>query len=446
MMVADQHQRSRYVILATCCVSLVVVGIDITAVNLALPAVKSDLHASVSDLQWVLNAYTLVLAALLMAAGGIGDRFGRKRVFLAGLVLFGLGSIVCALAPVPATLIVGRAIQAVGGSVINPLALSIVRVTFTDDAERARAIGLWGTTFPISMACGPIIGGALVSGFGWRSIFWINVPIVLLAALAVVVLIPSTRQPDRAPIDPLGQLLLAAFLGSVTFLIINGPHSSQLGFSIGAGTIAVLSVAGYWFHDKSADHPVLDLSLMRFAAFRSSAAITLFGYAGFSVFLFFNSIYFQSLRELTPLQTGFISLPFAVANAAAGVLVGRMVPARGARMPLLLSGLLIVIGSAMLIGISTQTPLWLICVSYLCVGAGIGGIGPPITNTILNALPPARSGVAAGLISSIRQTGQALSIAALGGASISWWWLVAVAGVLVVVFARTAEPATRDDG
>src|SRR3954452_12798783 len=223
--------RRRWAVLAVCCMSLFIVGLDNTIVNIALPSIRADLDADVSGLQWVLDAYTLVLASLLILGGATGDRLGRRRVFQAGLVVFTLGSLLCGLAPGLGWLIAFRMVQAVGGSMLNPVAMSIITNTFADPRERARAIGVWGGVVGISMAAGPIVGGALVESVGWRSIFWINLPVGLAALVLTARFVPESRAPKARRPDPVGQLLVIALFGSLTYAIIEAPDS-------GAGTVA----------------------------------------------------------------------------------------------------------------------------------------------------------------------------------------------------------------
>lgn len=190
--------RRRMLVLAICCMSLLIVSIDNTILNVALPSMQRDLHASTSGLQWAIDAYTLVLAALLMLSGSTADRIGRKRVFMTGLVIFTLGSLLCSLAPDLSSLVVFRMMQAVGGSMLNPVAMSIITNTFTDPRERARAIGVWGAVVGISMAAGPLVGGVLVESVGWRSIFWVNLPVGLAALLLTLRFVPESRAPKAA--------------------------------------------------------------------------------------------------------------------------------------------------------------------------------------------------------------------------------------------------------
>src|SRR5947209_13670324 len=208
--------------------SLFIVGLDNTVVNVALPTIRRDLNASVSGLQWTIDAYTLVLASGLLLAGSMADRLGRARVFKFGLALFTLGSLLCSMAPNTSLLIVFRMIQAVGGCMLNPVAMSIIRNTFTDPRERAQAIGIWGGVIGVSMALGPVLGGALTEGIGWRSIFWINVPVGLAAIALTARFVPESRAPHGRRVDPVGQVLVFALLASLTYSIIEGPAACCL--------------------------------------------------------------------------------------------------------------------------------------------------------------------------------------------------------------------------
>ena len=215
--------RHRYLILAICCMSLLIVSLDNTIVNIALPALRTDLHASVSGLQWTIDAYTLVLASLLVLSGSTADRIGRRRTFQIGLVLFSPAPCSAASLPSLGWLIAFRMLQAIGGSMLNPVAMSIITNTFTEPRERARAIGVWGAVVGFSMALGPLVGGVLVDSLGWRSIFWINVPVGIAAVLLAARFVPESRAPHPRRIDPVGQLLVLLTLASVTFGIIEGP-------------------------------------------------------------------------------------------------------------------------------------------------------------------------------------------------------------------------------
>src|SRR6202453_2752651 len=213
------------IILATCCLSLFVVGIDVTIVNIALPSIQRSFHASVGGLQWTIDSYTLVIASLLMLSGSTADRVGRRRTFQTGLALFTLGSLLCSVAPGLGWLVAFRMLQAVGGSMLNPVAMSIITNTFTEPAERARAIGVWGGVFGLSMAMGPVIGGALVDAVGWRGVFWVNIPVGIAAIILTALFVPESRAPRARRLDPVAQILIVVLLASLTYGIIEGPNA-----------------------------------------------------------------------------------------------------------------------------------------------------------------------------------------------------------------------------
>jgi EmrB/QacA subfamily drug resistance transporter len=223
IVVSGLSQRRRYLVLAICCLSLFIVGLDATIVNVALPSIGRELHAPVSGLQWTIDAYSLVLASLLMLSGSTADRVGRRRTFQAGLALFTLGSLLCSVAPGLGWLVAFRMLQAVGGSMLNPVAMSIITNTFTEPAERARAIGVWGGVFGLSMAMGPVLGGVLVDAVGWRGVFWVNIPVGIAALVFTALFVPESKASRPRRLDPFGQLLVIVLLGSLTYAVIEGP-------------------------------------------------------------------------------------------------------------------------------------------------------------------------------------------------------------------------------
>ena len=221
--IQELSRRRRIGVLLICSMSLFIVGLDVTVVNIALPSIRRELGADIAGLQWTVDAYTLVLASLLMLAGSTADRLGRKRVFVAGLTVFSLASLLCSLAPNVELLVAFRVLQAVGGSMLNPVAMSIIANTFTDPRERAQAVGVWGAVFGVSMALGPIVGGTIVDAFGWRPIFWINLPVGLAAIALTLRLVPESRAPRARRFDPVGQGLVIVLLAALTYGIIEAP-------------------------------------------------------------------------------------------------------------------------------------------------------------------------------------------------------------------------------
>src|SRR5215472_11811818 len=221
---AELSQRRRLLVLAICCMSLFIVGLDVTVVNVALPSIGREFHAGVSGLQWTIDAYTLVLASLLMLSGSTADRVGRRRTFQTGLAIFTLGSLLCSVAPGLGWLVAFRIFQAVGGSMLNPVAMSIITNTFIKPAERARAIGVWGGVVGLSLALGPVAGGLLVESVGWRGIFWVNIPVGIAAIVLTAMFVPESRAPRPRRIDPAGQFFVIALLASLVYALIEGPH------------------------------------------------------------------------------------------------------------------------------------------------------------------------------------------------------------------------------
>src|SRR5215472_7245980 len=273
----ELSQRRRVLVLAVCCASIVVVVMDISIVNVALPAMRRDLHASVPGLQWTVDAYTIVLASFLVLAGSTADRVGRRRIFQIGLAAFGLGSLLCSLAPGTGWLIAARALQAAGGTMLNPVAMSIIANTFPEPGERARAIGVFGSVSGLSLALGPILGGALVDGFGWRAIFWVNVPIVAAAIVCTALFVPESRAARARRFDPVGQALMIVVLGSVVYAVI---ESTSLGwaspFIVALLVAAVFGLAGLVSYEPRRADPLLELRLFRSVPFASTIVMALF--------------------------------------------------------------------------------------------------------------------------------------------------------------------------
>jgi EmrB/QacA subfamily drug resistance transporter len=395
--------------------SLLIVGLDNTIVNVALPSIRLELNAPVSALQWTVDAYTLVMASLLMLSGSIGDRLGRRRTFQTGLVLFTLGSLLCSLAPNVGCLVAFRMLQAVGGSMLNPVAMSIITNTFTDPKERARAIGVWGAVIGISLSLGPIVGGALVESVGWRSIFWINIPIGVLTLVLTALFVPESKAPHARRADPVGQLLVIAVLATVTYGIIEGPNAGWgsariIGFfAVGAIALATL----VWYEPRRAE-PLLDLRFFRSPPFAGATVIAICAFAALAGFLFLNTLYLQDVRGLSPFTAGLYTVPVALMTLIFAPLSGRMVADRGPRLPLLIAGAGLVASAVLLSGLANDTTFALLITAYVLFGIGFGMVNAPITNTAVSGMPRAQAGVAAGIASASRQIGQTLGVAVVG--------------------------------
>ncbi|MET9988839.1 MFS transporter [Streptomyces mutabilis] len=440
--------RRRMLVLAICCMSLLIVSIDNTILNVALPAMQRDLHASTSGLQWAIDAYTLVLAALLMLAGSTADRIGRKRVFMTGLVVFTLGSLLCSLAPDLTSLVVFRMIQAVGGSMLNPVAMSIITNTFTDPRERARAIGVWGAVVGISMAAGPLAGGLLVETVGWRSIFWVNLPVGLAALLLTLRFVPESRAPKARRPDPLGQLMVIVLFGSLTYAIIEAPNA---GFTavLPFAALALAALLGLLLYEPRRAEPLIDLRFFRSAPFSGATVIAVSAFAALGGFLFLSTLYLQNVRGLSALHAGLWMLPMAVPTFLCAPLAGRLVGSRGPRVPLLIAGGALTVSGVLFAAFEAETSDATLFIGYVLFGVGFGFVNAPITNTAVSGMPRAQAGVAAAVASTSRQLGQTLGVAVVGAvlaagvgassyrdtfvsAARPGWWILTACGLAVL--------------
>ena len=400
--------------------SLFIVGLDNTIVNIALPSLRTDLGASVSGLQWTIDAYTLVLASLLILAGSTADRVGRRRTFQTGLTLFTAGSLLCSVAPGLGALIAFRMIQAVGGSMLNPVAMSIIANTFTEPRERARAIGVWGGVVGFSMAVGPLLGGVLVDSLGWRSIFWINIPIGVAAFLLAAKFIPESKAGHPRRIDPVGQVLVLTVMASVTYGIIEGPGRGWgSAVIVGCFALAAAALAALLVYEPRRAEPLLDLRLFRSAPFTGATLIAVCTFGALAGFLFLTTIYLQEVRGYSALHAGLYTLPMALMTAVFAPVSGRLVGARGTRLPLILAGSSMALSMLPLTRLAPDTSTVLLVACYLVFGFGFGMVNAPITTTAVSGMPRAQAGVAAAIASTSRQIGGSLGVAVIGAAVVS---------------------------
>ncbi len=432
-------------VLAICCLSLFIAVIDLTIVNVALPSIQRGLHASVSALQWTVDAYTLVLACFLMPSGALADRFGRRRVFQTGLAVFSLGSALCSLAPTVGWLVAFRGLQALGGSMLNPVAMSIIVNIFTDPKERARALGIWGGVIGLSLALGPVLGGVLVSGTGWRSIFWVNVPVGCAAIVLTQRFVPESRAPRARPLDPAAQVLILASIGAITAAIIEGPRHGWTSPGI-AGLFAVGVVAGIALVavERHQREPLIDPRFFRSVPFSGATTIAVAALAALGGFLFLNTLYLQDVRGFTALRAGLLTVPMAAMTLVFAPLSGRLVARGGPRLPLVLAGLGMALGALLLIRLQPHTSVRLLVAAYVLFGVGFGLVNAPISNTAVSGMPTQQAGVAGAVASTGRQVGASLGVAVSGSlvagsaagftiASHAAWAVVTGCGMTVAV-------------
>lgn len=429
--------------------SLLIVGLDVTAVNVALPAIGDDLGAELSWLQLSVSAYSVAMASLLLLGGSLADRLGRRRTLTIGLGVFVAASALCSLAPTIELLVAGRVAQGIGAAMLNPVAMAIITNTFTDPAERAQAVGVWGAMFGVSLALGPVVGGVLVATAGWQWIFLINVPLGLAAIVLLRRFVPESRAPRPRRFDPVGQTLIVVLLASVTFGVIEGPRagwgSPTILAAFATGLAALVVLAAY---EPRRREPVVDPRFFRSIPFSSAIALAVVAFSTFGGFLFLSTLYLQDVRGLTPFEAGLAIVPVALMTIVLSPVSGRIVGRRGPRGPLAVAGVAFLVAGLMLVDLGPSTPFAWLLVSYLLFGVGLGLVNAPITNAAVSGMPVAQAGVAAAVATTSRQFGQALGVAVIGAivasgaaetrpglaaASHPAWWTLAGFGAVVLV-------------
>ncbi|MFG1656665.1 MFS transporter [Micromonospora chersina] len=446
--------RRRWAVLAICALSMLLVGLDTTIVNVGLPAIGHGLGVGTRSLEWVPDAYTVILASLLISAGALADRLGRRRVFRWGLVVFGVASVACAVAPSLGALVAARAVQGIGASMLNPVALAIVVNAMPDPRERAQAIGIWASVFGLSMAAGPVAGGALIAAFGWRSVFWINAPVIVAALVLTARYVPESRAPRARRLDLPGQVLLTVVVSLCVAVLIEGP---RIGWASppawAAYLVAAAAAVGFVAVERRRREPLMELGLFRRPAFATAVLGAVAVFVALTVSLLLTTLYLQHGHGWTPLAAGTATLPLALGAAVCAPLSGRLAGRYGARRPLLLAGAFLTAGGLSLVDLRPDPDLRQLLPAYLLIGIGFGFANAPITNTAVSGLPPARAGVAGAITSTARQLGSAVGIAVAGGllaevgpaglarASRPGWLLVAACGLFLFVVAQAARQA-----
>jgi EmrB/QacA subfamily drug resistance transporter len=437
-------------VLLICCISILIVGLDITILNVALPSLQRELNASISGAQWTIDAYMLVIGSFLMMAGSSADRFGRKRVFQAGLLIFTLGSALCSLAPSLGWLVVFRAVQAVGGSMLNPVAISIITNTFTDRKERARAFGAWGGIAGISMAAGPIIGGTLVDTVGWRAIFWMNIPIGIAAFALTGLFVPESKALSPRRADVVGQILVVCLLASLVYAIIEAPGMGWASPVIVACLlVAGVCFVGLIFYESNHSEPLIDPRFFRSAPFSGASIIALTAFAVLGGFLFLNTLYLQDVRLYPAFRAGLYILPMAGAVTIGGPVSGYIIGRFGPRIPLVVGAIAFTAAAVMFAVSGLTISDERLFTGYVLVGAGVGFVSAAITNTAVAGMPVSQAGVASAIASTMRQVGFSLGVAAIGSVLASYsdkisagpafahasqicWWIIACCGMAVL--------------
>jgi EmrB/QacA subfamily drug resistance transporter len=416
----EHSARHKGWILFALCLAALIINVDVTIVNVALPSLVRQLGATTTSLQWIVDAYTLVFAALILAAGSLSDRVGRKGILLLGLGVFGLGSLAGSLASTSGQLIAARVVMGIGAAAIFPSTLSLIANVFTDRAERAKAIGLWGATTGAGVAAGPIVGGWLLGRFWWGSVFLFMVPLATVVALLVAWAVPTSRDTAAPPIDWPGLLLSSAGMGTLVFSIIQAPHwgwgDTRTLLAIAAG-LAILAL--FVNVERRQPRPMLDVGLfrnLRFTAASVSITIAFFTLTGFT---FLITQYFQFVKDYTPFGTGLRLLPVAMAIAVASV-VGTKLAVRIGNKAVVTAGLALWGADLLWMATNSASTHYLTLVGQMIIGgAGIGLITAPATEAILGAVPTEKAGVGSAVNDATRLFGDALGVAVIGSIAAS---------------------------
>jgi EmrB/QacA subfamily drug resistance transporter len=413
--ISDEVHQRRWITLGVLCVSLLIIVMDNTILNVAIPSLVEDLGATNSQLQWIIDSYTLVFAGLLLTSGSLGDRFGRKKALRVGIVVFGVGSMLSALAGSPTQLIITRGLMGIGGALIMPSTLSILTNVFRDPRERARAIAIWAGFAGLAVAIGPITGGLLLAHFRWSSVFWVNIPIGIAALVLGHYFVPESKDPSAPKLDVPGALLSIVGLGSLLFGIIQGPSAGWTAPSVmTAFVLGIVSFSGFIAWELHTPTPMLDVTFFknpRFTAANSSITLTFFAMFG-SMFLLTQ--YWQFVHGYTPLEAGVRMLPFAATMMITAPLSARLVERVGTKRVVTL-GLLIVSGA--LFGMSfiaVDSPYLRVIVNYSLVSMGMGLAMAPATESVMGSLPREKAGVGSAVNDTTRQVGGALGVAVIG--------------------------------
>jgi MFS transporter, DHA2 family, methylenomycin A resistance protein len=392
-----------------------VVQLDVTIVNTALNSIGTSLGGGVSELQWVVNAYTIAFAAFILTAGALGDRIGAKRVFTAGFAIFTAASVACALAPGAAILIAARAVQGLGAAILVPNSLALLSHAYPDEKGRGRAVGIWAAGASMALISGPLIGGGLIALVGWRAIFLVNLPIGLVGMwLSWRYASETTRSPQRE-IDLPGQLAAIAALGCLAGAIIEGGALGwRNAFVIAAFAASAVLAVLFVLQERRAPQPMLPLSLFAHRLFALTSLVGLFVNIAFYGLIFVFSLYFQRVNGFSPFATGLAFLPMLGLVLPVNLVAARVAERIGAPVTIALGAGLSAIGCLALLGIEPGTSYWEIGTQLAVIGGGLGLLVPPLTSTLLGSVEKKRSGIAAGVLNATRQTGSVLGVALFG--------------------------------
>ena len=411
----DGSRFSGMLTLAAMSLGYGVVQLDVTIVNTALNSIGASLGGGVAELQWVVSAYTIAFAALILTAGALGDRVGAKRVFMAGFAIFTAASLACGLAPDALTLIMARAVQGLGAAILVPNSLALLSHAYPDDKARGRAVGIWAAGASLALTAGPLVGGSLIALIGWRFIFFVNLPIGLAGLWLTSRYTSETTRSPQHELDLPGQVAAIAALGCLAGAIIEGgalgwDHPAVLAAFASALVLAVLFV---WRESRAAQ-PMLPLSLFGHRLFTLTALVGLLVNIAIYGLIFVLSLYFQRINGLSAWRTGLAFVPMMAAVLPVNLLASRLAERIGPCPTIVVGACISALGCLGLLWIEADTSYWMICAQMIAISSGLGLLVPPLTSTLLGSVEKARSGIAAGVLNATRQTGSVLGVALFG--------------------------------
>jgi DHA2 family multidrug resistance protein-like MFS transporter len=430
--VDDDLNPKRWAVLGVLVIALLVVVLDNTVLNVALPTIARELDASQEQLIWSINAYSCMFAALLFTWGVLGDRYGRKRILVIGLSLFGLASLLTAYAQTPLQLILFRGVMGAAGASVLPVTLAIITVVFPP-RERGKAIGLWAAAVGAAVAIGPVLGGFLIEHFWWGSVFLINVPIVIVGVIAIAMLVPESKNPKATRLDPAGVVLSISGLLLLTYGILHGGDTQDwlLWTVSGPVVLGVALLTLFVFIEKYSDHPSLDLSLFKIRSFVAPLTAVSLAFAAMSGSLVFLTFYLQTVRGWSPLESGLFVVPVAIGQIIAAPRSQKMVARFGARKVVTFGLVVVTLVFLMITQYTTSTPAVVVLVVNFFLGFGLGNTMAPCTTRMTLATPPERSGAGSAVQNTVRQVGASLGVAI-------------VSSVVATLYANKLGPSVTD--
>jgi EmrB/QacA subfamily drug resistance transporter len=415
----ELSERRRRLTLVAMCAGQGMILLDNTIVNVALPSIQAGLGVTPGNLEWVVNAYVLALATLILVGGTLGDRYGRKRVYLAGLVVFTAFSAGCALAPDDQALIACRALQGAGGALMAPLTLAILVEAYPEE-RRTAAIGVWAAAAGIGFGAGPIVGGLLIGAFDWSAVFWVNVPLGIAALVLTLRVVRESRNPRARRLDPVGAVLIGGAVFLFTYALIEtNEHAWVSAYTIALLASAAVLLAGFLAWEARVRDPMVELRLFRSRPFVTGSVVYGVSYLALAGMFFFMTLYFQNVKDWSALETGLawipLNAPFLAVTPFAGRIVARFGSARTSGFGVALAA----VGTLGLATIGVDSSYWRASACYVLLGLGYGLLVPAVSSAAMGAVPSAHSGVGSGILNASRQVGAAVGLAALGSISVA---------------------------